>query len=88
MSKKRPTIKGKGADIFLGEEPKELKEIPLSIPKPKESKIKATFYIYSSLLDKLDEVWLKLRKENRKLRKSDIISEGLEKILKEYKKME
>ena len=73
MTNKRPTIKGKGADFFLDQD------------KSGDSlQGKATFYIPEVLIEKLDDVWVDLRKSNRKLKKSDIARIALEEILKDY----
>ena len=64
-----PRRKGKGIEAFLGEE---------------EPQGKATFYLPPKLLLELDDVWLELRRENRKLRKSDIVAWALSQALKVY----
>jgi hypothetical protein len=74
MTKRRPTIKGRGVDIFLGEEKSTL-----------EPKIKATFYLPASIIEELDDFWLKRRRKNRRIKKSDIVSESLRKFLVENK---
>ena len=45
---------------------------------------RATFYLPPSLVENLDDVWLDLRRTNRKLRKSDIVRIALEQTLQEY----
>ena len=45
---------------------------------------KATFYIPVILIDKLDSVWLDLRKTHKKLKKSDIARVALEQLLRAY----
>ncbi len=78
--RKRPTLKGKGAEIFLGEERK---------PSKKElilKKEKGTYYLPPSLLAGLDNLWFTLRKNNRKIRKSDIVKVALEESLKRFEK--
>ena len=77
---KRPTLKGKGADIFFSEQPKRPKKGTVT------GKEKATFYLPPPLLANLDDVWLKLRKNNRKTRKSDIVKAALEFFLKDLGK--
>lgn len=67
---KRPSLKGKGVDIFLGEtKTKEEKE---------PEKGKATFYFPEKLLAELDEAWFILRRTDRKIKKSDIVQAALE----------
>ena len=46
--------------------------------------MKVTFYLPKELVDKLDEVWLDLRRTYKKLRKSDIARIALEEILSDY----
>lgn len=77
---KRPTIKGKGADLFLGETTKPRTKIPVL------RKGKTTFYLSPSLIEKLDKIWLTLRRENKKVSKSDIIAKGLDDILENFEK--
>lgn len=78
---KRPTLKGKGADIFLSKEPK---QPPKEIIQGKE---KATFYLPPPLLTKLDDAWFMVRKNaDRKARKSDIVGAALEEFLKDFEK--
>ncbi|MCD6226016.1 hypothetical protein J7J95_03005 [bacterium] len=77
---KRPTIKGKGADLFLGE----TERIKKKIPSLRKGKI--TFYLSPSLIEKLDKIWLTLRRENKKISKSDIITKGLDNILEDFEK--
>jgi hypothetical protein len=64
-----PRRKGKGIGAYLGDE---------------ETPGKATFYLPPKLLLELDDVWLELRRENRKLRKSDIVAWTLSQALKLY----
>ena len=78
--KRRPTLKGKGADIFFSDQPKQPKKGMVT------GKEKATFYLPPSLLANLDDVWLMLRKNNRKARKSDIVKVALENFLKDFEK--
>ena len=73
MTNKRPTIKGKGADFFLDQDKS----------KPQELR-KVTFYLSEALIDKLDNVWLDLRRDYRKLKKSDIARVALEELIKDY----
>lgn len=80
--KKRPTLKGKGIDVFLG------KEMKSPVPEKDiiSEKEKGTFYLPPSLLDSLDSVWLILRKNNRKIRKSDVVKFALEDALSRFEK--
>ncbi|MCM8759516.1 MAG: hypothetical protein NC906_07100 [Candidatus Omnitrophica bacterium] len=67
---KRPSLKGKGVDIFLGETKTKQEKEP--------EKGKATFYFPERLLTELDEAWFFLRRINRKIKKSDIVQAALE----------
>ncbi|MBA7493696.1 hypothetical protein ES702_04258 [subsurface metagenome] len=78
--KKRLTLKGKGADIFLREDPRQPKT------KAATTKEKATFYLPPPLLASLDDAWFTLRKNNRKIRKSDIVRSALEEFLRNLEK--
>lgn len=47
--------------------------------------IKAGFYLPEELVDKLDEVWIELRRQvGRKLNKSDIVRVALQEMIGEY----
>jgi len=72
MARRRPSIKGKGADFFFESAPQT------------SAQVKVTFYLPKELVDKLDEVWLDLRRTYKKLRKSDIARIALEEILSDY----
>ena len=91
MNKKRPTIKGKGADFFFA---------PLEKPQSKVVKFnqkttpavsglkqgKMTAYLPQILIDKVENVWLDLRRTHRKLRKYDITRIAFEELLSDYDK--
>lgn len=77
---RRPTAKGKGADIFLGEEEAAMHE-PADETTGKE---KASFYFTSEFLDELDQAWMQLRMKNRKLTKSELVQAALEEMIREY----
>jgi hypothetical protein len=70
---KRPSIKGKGADFFLEQE-----------EQPTLKQDKATFYFPKSLIEKLDDIWLELRRTHKKLKKSDIARIAIEDLLNNY----
>jgi hypothetical protein len=70
---KKPSIKGKGADFFLEQE-----------EQPPLKQEKATFYFPKSLVEKLDDVWLELRKTHKKLKKSNIARIAIEELLNNY----
>ncbi len=77
---KRPTAKGKGADIFLGEEEAATAETA----QDTVAKEKASFYFTLELLEELDQIWMQLRMRNRKLTKSELVQAALEEMLREY----
>ncbi|HOJ30549.1 MAG TPA: hypothetical protein PK165_01950 [bacterium] len=70
---KRPSLKGRGVDIFLGKSDQKEKK-----PVKEEKKGKATFYFPQKLLSELDEAWFILRRIDRKIKKSDIVQAALE----------
>jgi hypothetical protein len=77
---RRPTAKGKGADIFLGD-----LETTASLPRQEAvEKEKASFYFTQDLLDALDQTWMQLRMKDRKLTKSDLVQAALEEMIREY----
>lgn len=80
---KRPTLKGKGADIFLGGEKDTPEKHHTDVPAQQYAD-KATFYLPADLLDRLDALWLTMRRSNRRLRKSNLVKDFIEKGLKEY----
>ncbi len=77
---KRPTAKGKGADIFLGEEEAAAAETA----QETVAKEKASFYFTLELLEELDQTWMQLRMKNRKLTKSELAQAALEEMIREY----
>lgn len=94
---KRPSIKGRGADVFLSQEdqPQEEQQGASRRPAAKEplptdgrrkgraeKRIMATFYLPPTLVDKLDRVWVERRHKDRKVQKSHIVAEALEAHLK------
>lgn len=81
---KRPTLKGRGADIFFEKGKKEsLQEKKIYTPIRKE---KATFYLSSSILRSLDSIWLSFRKEDRKIKKSALVEAALKQAVEDFGK--
>jgi hypothetical protein len=79
---KRSSLKGKGADIYLASEEK-----TQETTRPQQGggiRRKATFYVPSDLLDQLDDAWLDLRRIDRGVKKSDVVTVALEAALGEY----
>lgn len=89
---KRKRIKGKGASIFLGDEPASQQANKTS--KQHNGKTvntgKATFYLPEDLIDNLDDLWLTLRKKykDKKVTKSEITQIALEEMLKDWETKE
>jgi len=77
---RRPTAKGKGADIFLGDEEAATAETA----QETLAKEKASFYFTVEFLEKLDQIWMQLRMKNRKLTKSELVQVALEEMLYDY----
>ncbi len=79
---KRSSLKGKGAGIYLDSE-----ESPQETPLAKRgsgTRKKATFYVPSDLLNQLDDAWLDLRRIDRGVKKSDVVTVALEAALSAY----
>jgi len=79
---KRSSLKGKGADIYLASEERPQEE---SAKKQGSGmRKKATFYVPLDLLDQLDDAWLDLRRIDRGVKKSDVVTVALEAALAAY----
>ncbi|MCX7844940.1 MAG: hypothetical protein N2507_06425 [Candidatus Bipolaricaulota bacterium] len=65
-----PRKRGRGVEAFLG---------------GKEAPSKATFYLPQDLLLELDDLWLDLRRVNRKVTKSDLVAFALTEVLRAYR---
>ena len=81
MSNKRSSLKGKGADIYLASEKPQETALSQQGSGPRR---KATFYVPSDLLDQLDDAWLDLRRIDRGVKKSDVVTVALEAALAAY----
>lgn len=99
MADDRESMKGKGADIFLGNEEKEgesnnkvedkkgnLEENRNSIKLDGEAdKEKAGFYLRKDITEQLEFVWVKARSiTGVKVSKSDIVNLALKKLVEEF----
>ena len=78
---KRTSLKGRGADIFTdaGTPAKQHTSMPAQQPF-----IKSTYYLTPSVVEGLDEIWLKVRKaeaRDKKLTKSAIVARVLGKAV-------
>jgi hypothetical protein len=74
MARKRPSLRGQGADVFLAEP-------QASPPPPADKRVMATFYLSPALVDQLDRAWLARRMTDRKVQKSHLVAEALEAYL-------
>jgi hypothetical protein len=83
MSSNRSSVKGKGADIYLGDD-NQAKEVSHPTKLTAGPRRKATFYIPPSLLDRLDDAWLDMRRIDRRVKKSSIVGAALEAALTDY----
>ena len=100
MTAKRPSLRGKGAEIFLGGETAESTksvsdvidrvqakraERPATPKVEKTEKEKATFYLPVEVLEDLESVWHDVRKiTHRKIKKSEIVSIALAQVASEF----
>lgn len=86
---KRARVKGKGADIFLGEDKPASQQTTKSVRQYTGKTVntsKATFYLPVDLIDNLEDTWLSLRRKykDKKVAKSEIAQIALEQIIKEW----
>ena len=89
---RRPSAKGKGADIFFDDVTDEAAEqaeaeAPARAGRREaaaEPKAKASFYFTDALLDRLDRAWMQLRMADRRITKSELVQAALEEVLEEY----
>jgi hypothetical protein len=79
MARKRPSLRGQGADVFLAEPQPAASQDPS--PVPAEKRVMATFYLPPALVDRLDRAWLARRLTDRKVQKSHLVTEALEAYL-------
>jgi hypothetical protein len=78
-ARKRPSIRGQGADVFLAEREA---EAPQPTPQASDDKrVMATFYLPPALVDRLDRAWLTRRMQDRKVQKSHLVAEALDAYL-------
>ena len=101
MTEKRESMKGKGADIFLGDEAEEEEEVSDKVEKNNSDleenqnnisldeeveKEKAGFYLQENITEALEFVWFKTRSiTGKKVSKSDIVNIALKKLIKDFK---
>ena len=83
MGNKRSSIKGKGADIYLGGD-NQAQQASRPMKPIDGVRRKATFYIPPALLDRLDDAWLDLRRLDRSVKKSSLVTAALEAALADY----
>jgi hypothetical protein len=77
-ARKRPSIRGQGADVFLAEREAEAPSVP---PASDDKRVMATFYLPPALVDRLDRAWLARRMQDRKVQKSHLVAEALDAYL-------
>ena len=83
MGNKRSSVKGKGADIYLGDD-NQAEQTLRSTKAINDVRRKATFYIPPALLDQLDDAWLDLRRLDRSVKKSSLVTAAIEAALADY----
>ncbi len=82
MARKRPLIRGQGADVFFTETAQQDEAATQLTPTGAAGKrVMATFYLPPALVDTLDRVWVERRMNDRKAQKSHIVAEALEAYL-------
>jgi hypothetical protein len=83
MATRRPTLKGRGADVFFSSEKSQPASNYNSATVYQHTSIypKATYYLPQDLQQRLDDVWMERRRANRKLTKSEIVRQALESYL-------
>ena len=79
MARKRPSLRGQGADVFLAEPQASAPQE--TAPPPTEKRVMVTFYLPPALVDQLDRAWLARRLTDRKVQKSHLVAEALEAYL-------
>jgi len=90
---KRTSLKGKGADIFLGSDEKKpeshtaIKTESNNAGTP-AGQNKVTYYISNRIIDEFEDLWLSLRKKyrKRKVSKSEIVEFALEGVIEDWEK--
>ena len=80
MARKRPQIRGQGADVFLVQLPSPDVAAPMA-PSGGDKRIMVTVYLPPALVEQLDRAWLERRMHDRKVQKSHIVAEALETYL-------
>jgi hypothetical protein len=90
---RRPTIKGRGREIFFPEPKPPTSTTPHQnaiIPARQHARTtlrhpygKVTLWLPLELIRRLDSYWLKCRREDRKATKSGIASKALDRFLRE-----
>lgn len=82
MTRKRPQIRGRGADAFTpSDKPRRSPRQPKATPVHK-----MTFYLPVDLDPRLDELYLAFRGRYRRISKSAIVAAALEVALEQHKK--
>ncbi len=95
-ARKRPSLKGRGAEIFLTDPDADSERPNAGRPGRQKARMpaygysgrkeKATFYLPEELLFALEEIWRDLRILTRaKVTKSEIVQAALERVAGEFK---
>jgi hypothetical protein len=80
MARRRPQIRGQGADVFLAQLPSSDVVVPTA-PSGGDKRVMVTVYLPPALVEQLDRAWLERRMHDRKVQKSHIVAEALETYL-------
>ena len=76
MARKRPQIRGQGADVFLAQTTLS-DSAATAVPSESEKRVMVTVYLPPALVEQLDRAWLERRMQDRKVQKSHIVAEAL-----------
>lgn len=76
MARKRPQIRGQGADVFLAPTPSSDPAVTAA-PSEGEKRVMVTVYLPPALVEQLDRAWVERRMKDRKVQKSHIVAEAL-----------
>lgn len=82
MTKKRPSIKGRGADMFLAESDAPRAETDAPVP-PKAKPVKVTVYLSPSSADALNQAWLRRKMQDASVSKSQLVEEAVTLLLQQ-----
>jgi hypothetical protein len=83
---KKASLLGRGADMFFRGSSDKVEPAGNDAVTPAQQRDgrmypKATYYLPPGLQERLEDLWMRRRKTNRKLTKSDMVREALEEYL-------